>query len=143
MRLPLGIFTGVGFLWIATVIGLCFGGGQLGLGIVATGLGILTLWAMEWIDVRIPRMHHAILVVTTEPEAPTPGLDDLLRTLGYRARLRQQTRAVNFQNAEEVETHFDLTWKQAESADPSLGFLAAVNRVCGAKSFELVSGGDR
>jgi putative Mg2+ transporter-C (MgtC) family protein len=163
MRLPLGILTGVGFLgggailkkgasitgvttaatlWIATVIGLCFGGGQLGLGIVATGLGILTLWGMEWIDVRIPRLHHAILVVTTEPEAPTPGLDDLLRPLGYRARLRQQTRSVTFQNAEEVETHFDLTWKQAECADPSLDFLAVVNRVCRTKSFELVSGGD-
>src|ERR1700742_368369 len=54
MRLPLGILTGVGFLgggailkkgstitgvttaatlWIATVIGLCLGGGQLGLGV--------------------------------------------------------------------------------------------------------------
>jgi putative Mg2+ transporter-C (MgtC) family protein len=65
MRLPLGILTGVGFLgggailkrggsisgvttaatlWIATVIGLSFGGGQLGLGVIATGLAILTLW---------------------------------------------------------------------------------------------------
>src|SRR5579863_6917655 len=57
MRLPLGILTGVGFigggvilrrddiivgvttaatLWLVTVVGLCFGGGQLGLGVVAT-----------------------------------------------------------------------------------------------------------
>jgi putative Mg2+ transporter-C (MgtC) family protein len=163
MRLPLGILTGVGFLgggailkkgasitgvttaatlWIATVIGLCFGGGQLGLGAISTVLGILTLWAREWIDVRIPRMHHAILVVTTEPDAPSPGLDDLLRPLGYRARLRQQNRSVNFQNAEEIESHFDPTWKQTGRADPSLGFLAVVNRVCCTKSFELVSGGD-
>jgi hypothetical protein len=56
-------------LWIATVIGLCLGGGQLGLGAIATGLGILTLWAMEWIDLRIPREHRAKLVVTTAPGA--------------------------------------------------------------------------
>jgi hypothetical protein len=37
---------------------------------------------------------------------------------------------------------FDLTWKQAECAEPSLGFLAVVNRVSRTKSFELVSGGD-
>ena len=86
-------------------------------------------------------MHHAFLVVTREPDALSPGLDDLLRPPGYRPRLRQQTRSVNFQIAEKIETHFDLTWKQAECADPSLGFLAVVNRVCRTKSFELVSGG--
>jgi putative Mg2+ transporter-C (MgtC) family protein len=93
MRLPLGILTGVGFLgggailkkggsikgmttaatlWIATVIGLCFGGGQLGLGAISTVMGMLTLWAMEWIDIRIPREHRAILVVTTPVDAPPP-----------------------------------------------------------------------
>jgi len=74
MRLPLGILTGVGFigagailrrgdwiigvttaatLWIMTVIGLCFGGGQLALGCVATILAVITLWALRPIDVRI------------------------------------------------------------------------------------------
>ena len=116
MRLPLGILTGVGFLgggailkrggsitgvttaatlWIATVIGLCFGGGQLGLGAIATGLGMLTLWAMEWIDLRIPREHRAKLVVTTAPGAPTVDLGGLLGPTGYRARFVQQNRSPN------------------------------------------------
>jgi putative Mg2+ transporter-C (MgtC) family protein len=163
MRLPLGILTGVGFLgggailkksgsitgvttaatlWIATVIGLCFGGGQLGLGATATGLGILTLWAMEWIDVQIPREHHARLVVTTAPGAPTLDLGDLLRPLGYRARFRQQCRSLDSQNREEIETHFDIRWKQPESAAPSLDFLALVDKIGRTKSFELVSAGD-
>ena len=81
-----------------TVIGLCFGSGQLGIGVISTMLGILTLWAMEWVDVRIPREHRAILVVTTAPREPMPQLDDLLRPLGYRARLRQQNRAMNCRN---------------------------------------------
>ncbi len=66
MRLPLGILTGMGFigggailrkgdlvlgvttaatLWFVTVIGLCIGGGQLGLGIAGTLIGMLVLWA--------------------------------------------------------------------------------------------------
>ncbi len=70
MRLPLGILTGVGFigggailkrgdlvtgvttaatLWMMTAIGLCLGGGQLGLGIAATVLGVITLWALSWL----------------------------------------------------------------------------------------------
>jgi putative Mg2+ transporter-C (MgtC) family protein len=157
MRLPLGILTGVGFLgggailkkggsitgvttaatlWIATVIGLCLGGGQLGLGAIATGLGILTLWAMEWIDLRIPREHRATLVVTTAPEAPTVDLGGLLGPTGYRARVVQQNRSPN---DEEIETHFDIRWKQAAIEDPSLDFLAVVDKYCRTKSFELVS----
>lgn len=67
MRLPLGILTGVGFigagailrrsnlvvgvttaatLWLVTVIGLCFGGGQIVLGWAATGLGLVALWGL-------------------------------------------------------------------------------------------------
>jgi putative Mg2+ transporter-C (MgtC) family protein len=68
MRLPLGILTGVGFigggailrrgnlvlgvttaatLWFVTVIGLCFGGGQLALGAAATAIGLLVLWGLS------------------------------------------------------------------------------------------------
>src|SRR5215471_20741316 len=85
MRLPLGILTGVGFigagailrrgdliigvttaatLWIMTVIGLCFGGGQLALGSAATILAVITLWALRALDARIPREHRAIIVVS-------------------------------------------------------------------------------
>jgi putative Mg2+ transporter-C (MgtC) family protein len=163
MRLPLGILTGVGFigggailkkggsisgvttaatLWMATVIGRGFGGGQLSLGAISTAFGILTLWAMKWIDLRIPREHRAILVVTTRPGIPWPPLDQLLRPLGYSARLRRQARSVAAENGEDTEMHFDLAWKQAESVDPSFDFLVAVERVCHVKFFELVSGRD-
>jgi putative Mg2+ transporter-C (MgtC) family protein len=162
MRLPLGILTGVGFigggailkrngavsgvttaatLWIATTIGLCFGGGQIALGVISTALGILTLWAMEWIDRRIPREHRAILVVATAPGAPTPSLSALLKPLGYSARLREQRRSVGPQNEDEIETQFHLAWKQVESVDPHLDLLAVVSRTCRVKSFELISGG--
>jgi putative Mg2+ transporter-C (MgtC) family protein len=71
MRLPLGILTGVGFIgagailrrgetvrgvttaatmWLATVVGLCFGGGQIGLGGVATAIALATLWIMKYAE---------------------------------------------------------------------------------------------
>lgn len=81
-------------------------------------------------------------MVTTEPGGPLLGLDDLLRPLGYCARLRQQNRSVHSRNADEIETHFDLTWKKSEFASPSVDFVIVVDRVCRTKSFELVSGGD-
>jgi putative Mg2+ transporter-C (MgtC) family protein len=96
MRLPLGILTGVGFigggailrrdnivvgvttaatLWLVTVIGLCLGGGQLGLGIAATVLGLFALWVMRLVEDRMPRERDARLslelddsVVTDERE---------------------------------------------------------------------------
>ena len=80
MRLPLGILTGVGFigggailrrenmvigvttaatLWLATVIGLCLGAGQLGLGIVATALGIVALQGLRWVEGRLRQKIRA------------------------------------------------------------------------------------
>jgi hypothetical protein len=68
MRLPLGILSGVGFIgagailrrgdtvrgvttaatiWLVTVIGRCFGGGQLGLGAAATVIGVAALWGID------------------------------------------------------------------------------------------------
>src|SRR5215510_8995726 len=110
MRLPLGILTGVGFigagailrrgdwiigvttaatLWIMTVIGLCFGGGQLALGCVATILAVITLWALRPIDVRIPREHRATIVISAPDKSPLAPIEisRLVGAAGYRARV--------------------------------------------------------
>ncbi len=71
MRLPLGILSGIGFigagailrrgemvrglttaatLWLVTVIGLCFGGGQVLLGIAATIVALVTLWLLKYVE---------------------------------------------------------------------------------------------
>jgi putative Mg2+ transporter-C (MgtC) family protein len=84
MRLPLGILTGVGFigggailrrddivvgvttaatLWYVTVIGLCLGGGQIGVGIVATAIGLLALWVLDWVERHLRRQRRAELSI--------------------------------------------------------------------------------
>jgi putative Mg2+ transporter-C (MgtC) family protein len=87
MRFPLGILTGVGFigggvllrrddivvgvttaatLWCVTVIGLCIGAGLIGLGLVTTGIGLVALWALEWVELRLRRERRASLGVEFE-----------------------------------------------------------------------------
>jgi len=92
MRLPLGILSGIGFigagaiirrddmvlgvttaatLWFVTVIGLCFGGGQLGLGLAALCLCLFVLGVLKRIEQRIPQDRRAILIVAAGPGGPT------------------------------------------------------------------------
>jgi putative Mg2+ transporter-C (MgtC) family protein len=101
MRLPLGILTGVGFigggailrrgnmvvglttaatLWLVTVIGLCLGGGQIELGLLATAIGLFALWALHWIEARLRQQHAARLSI--ELDASGPSELDIRRALG-------------------------------------------------------------
>jgi putative Mg2+ transporter-C (MgtC) family protein len=100
MRLPLGILTGVGFiggailrrgdrvsgvttaatLWLATVVGLCFGGGQSGLGFTATALGLVALRPTAWIEHRVPRDRTSEIILETDESAPSE--DEIRRKIG-------------------------------------------------------------
>jgi putative Mg2+ transporter-C (MgtC) family protein len=85
MRLPLGILSGMGFigagailrkdnlvlgvttaatLWFVTVIGLCFGGGQLGLGSIALVLGLVVLGLLKPVEKlwKQDRQAHLMIV---------------------------------------------------------------------------------
>jgi putative Mg2+ transporter-C (MgtC) family protein len=100
MRLPLGILTGMGFigagailkkgdiilgittaatLWFVTVLGLCFGGGQWGLGIVALLLGLGVLRGLKRVEGLLPQDRHAKLSVS--------GARDSLSTDELRAEI--------------------------------------------------------
>jgi putative Mg2+ transporter-C (MgtC) family protein len=97
MRLPLGILSGMGFigagailrkdnlvlgvttastLWFTTVMGLCFGGGQLGLGIVALVLGLGTLWGLKYVEKSIRQDVRAALTLIISRLGPS---DDEVR----------------------------------------------------------------
>jgi putative Mg2+ transporter-C (MgtC) family protein len=84
MRLPLGILSGMGFigagaimrkedrvvgittaatLWFTTVIGLCFGGGQIGLGLAALALGLFVLEVLKYVEKCMHQERHAALTL--------------------------------------------------------------------------------
>ena len=158
MRLPLGILTGVGFigggailrqgglvrgvttaatLWATTVIGLCLGGGQIELGIAATILAVTTLWALKWLDVRIPREQRAMLVINAGPDsAAASDLVSLIRPVGYSAEFHRQSR---IDDAHPVRLWFEISWRRPEVAGPPWDLLKLVNDHYPVVSFELKS----
>lgn len=108
MRLPLGILSGMGFigagailhrdnlvlgvttaatLWFVTVMGLCFGGGQIDLGIVALALGFGTLSGLKWFEKFWKQDCAAVVgmvigaVTTTERE-----IEQTFIAAGYKIR---------------------------------------------------------
>lgn len=108
MRLPLGILTGVGFIgagaivrkndmvtgvttaatmWFSTVVGLCFGGGQLILGSTAAVLGFLVLSTLRWTETRLDELQRATLILTfTEDGISEKTLRDLLESAKVHVR---------------------------------------------------------
>ena len=96
MRLPLGILSGMGFigagailrldtfvtgvttaatLWFATTMGLCFGGGQLGLGLAVMAMAFLILWALKPVEKRWNRDVQGLLTLS----APMSSQEEVVR----------------------------------------------------------------
>ena len=158
MRLPLGILTGLGFigggailrrgdlvtgvttaatLWVMTVIGLCLGGGQTGLGLAATALTLFTLWAPKWLDVWIPRENRALLAVKTGLESSSVNeLLSLVTQAGYKAKFQRQTES---DDAQLAELAFEVSWKQPEILSSPLELVKLVNERYRVVSFDLTS----
>jgi putative Mg2+ transporter-C (MgtC) family protein len=108
MRLPLGILSGIGFIgagaiikrgdralgvttaasiWFVTVVGLCFGGGQILLGVIGVALGLFVLSVMKQLEKHLPRNHHAHLSMTLTEGAPgEEEMRTLLQNAGIRLR---------------------------------------------------------
>jgi putative Mg2+ transporter-C (MgtC) family protein len=143
MRLPLGILTGMGFigagtilrrpdlvtgvttaatLWLATIIGLCLGAGQLGLGSLGTVFGLLILWGFEYIERFMPQEKRAILVLTSAAEAPEPKeLVTQLQNAGYAVAPHWLSFT---DNGRRREACFNLRWRGSSAETEPPEFLA-------------------
>ncbi len=157
MRLPLGILTGVGFigagtilrrgdlvtgvttaatLWIVTVIGLCFGGGQLALGIAATAISFATLTVLRWLDLRVPRKQRAVLVIESDAASDTiASLAALIVPLGYGAKFYRECR----EEGGAMRFFFEISWRRPERAPPPLDLIERVGGSYKVISFELAA----
>jgi putative Mg2+ transporter-C (MgtC) family protein len=104
MRLPLGILSGMGFigaavvfrrddvvlgvttaatLWFVSVMGLCFGGGQLVLGGIAAVACMVVLSVVKGVEARLRQEHRASLDITVSVDGPDDGvLEKRLRGAG-------------------------------------------------------------
>jgi putative Mg2+ transporter-C (MgtC) family protein len=73
-------------LWFVTVLGLCFGGGQIALGLAGLALGFLTLWGLALIEERLERDHRADLTIETDVDGPSEeNIQRRLARIGLKA----------------------------------------------------------
>jgi putative Mg2+ transporter-C (MgtC) family protein len=157
MRMPLGILTGVGFigggailkrgdivrgvttaatLWVTTVIGLCFGGGQLGLGLAGTAIAFVTLFVFDWLDRRIPRQHHARLTIEAEKGSAFDSLPSAIASEKFAAELLEQSACGD---PTRVRLAYELTWRRREVDGPPLEILTNINLRFDVVSFQMIS----
>jgi putative Mg2+ transporter-C (MgtC) family protein len=131
MRLPLGILSGMGFigagaiirrdslvvgvttaatLWFVTVVSLCLGGGQIGLGLVGLALGLIILWALKRLEKLLYHDHRAELLIVTDPQGPTEkDIGDVLKG----ARYEVVSSKVAFANrTKQSKFHFEVRWRE-------------------------------
>jgi putative Mg2+ transporter-C (MgtC) family protein len=161
MRLPLGILTGMGFigagtilrrpdlvtgvttaatLWLATVIGLCLGAGQIGLGLLGTVFGLLVLWGFEYVERYMPQEKRATLFLTLNADAPEPNeLLEQLKNAGYAVAIH---RLLFTDNGRCCETCFNLRWRGSYAETQPPEFLVKFARHAGVLSlrWEPVAG---
>lgn len=129
MRLPLGILSGIGFIgagaivrrgdlvegvttaatiWYVTVMGLCFGGGQLALGMAALAIAILVLWWLKWVESRMGTPRRAGLIVAFDTASPTKDQIDAALVSGE-FHVAGQSRAYS-DRGDVCEVRYELRW---------------------------------
>ena len=106
-------------------------------GIVAAALAVITLWALIWLDRRIPRDHRAKLVIKADLSSFSAAhLTELISPTGYKPVFRRQTTPGD---PEHRQLCFDILWRRAEVTGPPLDLLKLLNEHYSVVSFELTS----
>jgi putative Mg2+ transporter-C (MgtC) family protein len=145
MRLPLGILSGMGFigagaivrkdnfvhglttaatLWFVTGLGLCFGGGQLALGMVGLALGIAVLEGLKRVESQWRQDRHAMLSVVMGPHGPTEEeLTSKLQAGGY---VISPWGVVSFDQNRQRELRTEVRWRARPHEARSPAFLQEV-----------------
>ena len=150
MRLPLGILSGIGFIgagaivrrgdlvegvttaattWYVTVMGLCFGGGQIALGLAALALALFVLWFLKWAERRIGRERQATLTVAFDTgSAVDQDAAAALAAEGF--SIAGQSVAFTA-GGQRCEIRYDIRWRQAGERPPVPDFTSRLARRAG------------
>lgn len=150
MRLPLGILSGIGFIgagaivrradlvegvttaatiWYVTVMGLCFGGGQIALGLAALALALFILWFLKWAERRIGPERRATLTVAFD----TGNAVDQDAVAAFAAEgftIAGQSVAFTAGGGR-CEIRYDIRWRQAGERLPVPDFTGRLARRAG------------
>jgi putative Mg2+ transporter-C (MgtC) family protein len=153
MRLPLGILSGMGFigggailrkgefvlgvttaatLWFVTVLGLCFGGGQLALGMAGTLLGIFVLWFLKLVENRMPQDRRGTLSLSAGNDALTEeAIRAKLASVDCKVISSARTYA---EHAQLVTLKFEVQWKSRANDSSTPAFVEELAHYTGVSS---------
>jgi putative Mg2+ transporter-C (MgtC) family protein len=144
MRLPLGILSGMGFigggailkkgdlilgvttaatLWFVTVVGLCFGGGQIGLGLAALALGLFVLAGLKHLEKRLPQDHFGSLILNIAWDGPSEAQ---LRTQVEAAGYKVLSVGADYEPPQKRIISFTLRYRKSGEGNEQPGFLASL-----------------
>jgi putative Mg2+ transporter-C (MgtC) family protein len=138
MRLPLGILSGMGFigagaivrrenlvvgvttaatLWLLTVLGLCFGGGQLALGWAGAVLALVVLSGLRLIEERLTQAREGTLVIVTSVSGPD---EEEIRAILHRDGFQIAACSLaTFEATESSELKCEVRWR-SKSGDTAI-----------------------
>jgi putative Mg2+ transporter-C (MgtC) family protein len=130
MRLPLGILSGMGFigagaivrrdnliagvttaatLWLLTVIGLCFGGGQVGLGWAGAALAMFVLSVLKLMEEHMTQAREGTLSIVTHVSGPDEEeIHAILNSDGFRIA---SSGLATSEGVDRNELKCDLRWR--------------------------------
>lgn len=152
LRFPLGILTGVGFigggailrrgdaitgvttaatLWFMTVVGLCFGGGQIFIGILATAIGFVVLSPLKRFDAWLRCEQKATLVLRTSG-ADIPDLSGALKPLKCHAGFVSLERT-----ADGRAVTYELRWLAKDRDASARAILSALSNTHDVADFSI------
>ncbi|HZZ80522.1 MAG TPA: MgtC/SapB family protein [Gemmataceae bacterium] len=152
MRFPLGILTGMGFigagailrrgnmiqgvttaatLWLATVLGLCIGGGQLVLGVAGLAIGLGVLWGLKEVENNLKEDRQGTLIVVAVSEGPSDQeIRDVVRRAGFTPvtwNVVHRNKTTERQRTVRSEIH----WRGHRTNDEAPGFVGELAAVPG------------
>jgi putative Mg2+ transporter-C (MgtC) family protein len=91
------------------VVGLCFGGGQITLGIAALALGMLVLEGLRWFDYRMKQEQHGTLYLTTGRDEPK---QEAIRAIAQKAGYKTSVSSVAYVNqTQQRQLELKLQWR--------------------------------
>ncbi len=155
MRLPLGILSGMGFIgagaivrrgnlvkgvttaatmWYVTVMGLCFGGGQLALGVAALALGAFVLWCLKWAETYFGVERRATLTVAF---AAANSVEQDVAAKLLAAGFSVAGKSIAFaERGEHCKIRYEISWRDARSCSSVPDFAGQLARHNGVIALE-------
>jgi putative Mg2+ transporter-C (MgtC) family protein len=120
-------------------MGLCFGGGQLGIGLAGFALGFVTLTLLRKPENRLPRHHYGVLEIAVSPDGPNAAdLTALLNSGGV--SVKEPTLCVDGARSVKRIYGWKVDWKGKHQDKNLPNVIYELRDVAGVEELKLTRG---